>query len=200
MMDATVEEEVRIEYMPLGEIAPWPHNPKLHDDEGIRASLKRFGFVQPAAMDESTGRLVAGHGRIDGARALRDAHIAAPADNPVPNRIKVREDGEWLVPVLRGVSFADEQEAEAYLLTDNRLTELGGWDKDELTAMLDRVATDSPFGLEGAGFTDAELDALHKEAAKNDPGKVEFPEVDEATADGKVKIIACPHCGGEVPI
>ena len=30
--------------------------------------------------------------------------------------------------VVRGVSFADEQEAEAYFVADNRLVELGGLD------------------------------------------------------------------------
>ena len=40
------------------------------------------------------------------------------ANEKVPNRIK-EKDGEWLVPVLKGISFNDDNEAQAYLIADN---------------------------------------------------------------------------------
>jgi ParB-like chromosome segregation protein Spo0J len=59
-----------IDYVPLDEIAEAHRNPKLHDRRGIRASVTRFGFVEPITIDERTGRLVAGHGRLEQLRAI----------------------------------------------------------------------------------------------------------------------------------
>jgi hypothetical protein len=127
-----VEGRVRVEYVAIGELERWPRNPKLHSAEDIQGSIARFGYVQPIVVDERTGRIVAGHGRLDALMALRAGGKQAPS------RVAVDpESGEWLVPVLRGVGFADEREAEAYLLADNRTVELGGWDEAELGAMLD---------------------------------------------------------------
>ena len=50
------------------------------------------------------------------------------AEYSVPRNILKDEDGMWMVPVLSGVKFSTEEEALAYLLADNKLTEIGGWD------------------------------------------------------------------------
>ena len=125
-------EGMRVEYVPLRELQRWPRNPKNHDGEAIQASIGRFGFVQPIVLDESTGRIVAGHGRLESLTALRDSGAAAPA------RVEVAGD-DWRVPVLRGVAFASEHEAEAFLLADNATTVLGGWD-DAALAEVARLA------------------------------------------------------------
>jgi DNA modification methylase len=146
-------DRMRIEYLPLEEVARWPRNPKLHADEVLDESLERFGFVAPAIRDEITKRLVAGHGRLDRLLARKAAGLAPP------KRIELREvDGVWLMPVVCGVAFESEEEAEAYLVADNRIVELGGWSR-ELPAMLERMKL-RPASLYGVGFTGADIEAL----------------------------------------
>lgn len=146
----------RIEHIPLPSVERWPRNPKAHDLSAIQASLRRFGFVAPIVRDDATGRLVAGHGRLEALLGLRRTGQAPPT------RIEVDASGEWLVPVLCGVSFANEREAEAYLLADNRLTEVGGWEEALLVeALRDLRDADS---LAGIGWSTKEVDALIRAA------------------------------------
>lgn len=151
----TRTEGVRVEYVPLSEIERWPRNPKLHDDVSIRDSIRRFGFIQPLTLDEKTGRLVAGHGRLEALQKMRTAARDFP-----PERITKTKDGEWMVPVIRGVSFENEQEAEAYLLADNRLVEVGGWDAKALTDILSSLKTDTGDLLKGIGWSSADVEAI----------------------------------------
>jgi hypothetical protein len=144
-------ENVRIEYVPLSSLVKWPRNPKDHDLEALGASYKRFGFVSPMIMDERTGRLVVGMGRLEQLEAM-----FATGDAP-PARIQAK-DGEWLVPVVRGVSFRSDEEAEAYLLADNRLTERGGWLDELLDEMIGDL--DAGEGLEGTGFDEDDVGAM----------------------------------------
>lgn len=119
----TKAEEQRIEYVPLDEVIRWPRNPKSHDPPELIASFKRFGFVAPLIFDEASGRMVAGHGRLEALQELmRDGK--AP-----PKRVKKKrgKGGAWLVPVVRGIHFESETEAEAYVVADNKLQEAGGW-------------------------------------------------------------------------
>ncbi|GHG35719.1 hypothetical protein GCM10017784_32190 [Deinococcus indicus] len=127
---APVASTLRIEYLPLADLTRWPGNPKEHADGAIAASISRFGFRDPLAIDETTGRLIAGHGRLS---VLERAHASG---QPAPQFVQVREDGMWLIPVTRGGSFADESEASAYLIAHNRTSELGGWNEDLLAGML----------------------------------------------------------------
>jgi hypothetical protein len=145
--------EHRIEMMRLGDLKGAPRNPKQHDLKSLEASLTRFGFVQPATIDERTGLLVAGHGRLEALRHLKSLNQSPPA------RVEVSADGDWLVPVLRGISFADEKQAEAYLLADNHLSEIGGWDEGMLVAML-KEAAEFPSGLDGIGWDPHDVEVL----------------------------------------
>ena len=145
-------KDMRIESLPLEEVARWPRNPKLHAEADLDASIDRFGFTSPILMDEGTGKLVAGHGRLD-ALLRRKA-----AGQPPPARVSVDEDGRWLIPVIRGVSFADEAEAEAYLIADNRLSEIGGWDERMLGEMI-KGAGDA-LAKATIGWTQPEVDRL----------------------------------------
>jgi DNA modification methylase len=149
---------LRIEYMPLGKLARAPRNPKAHDLGTLQQSLGRFGYVAPVLIDERTGHLVAGHGRVEALERAKAAGQAPPA------RVQVR-DGEWLVPVVRGVGFADEREAEAYLLADNQLTIAAGWG-DGLENML-RELRDAD-ALLGTGFSDTDLGKLFRRSLVED--------------------------------
>lgn len=140
-----------IEYMPLGELKPAKRNPKLHAVEDLDASIGRFGFTEPILMDERTGRLVAGHGRLE---ALKRAE--KKGGEPPPG--VATRDNVWMVPVVRGWSSADDKEAEAYLLSSNRLVEVGGWDDEQLAEILQGIAEAGP--LDGIGWTPAEVEKI----------------------------------------
>jgi len=180
-------DKLRIEYMPLDKLQEAPRNPKRHELDAIKASMRRFGFVAVPAINESTGRLVAGHGRKD---ALAEMQTAG--ETP-PKRIIVK-DGVWHVPVQRGVAFDTDEEAEAYLLADNRLTKIGGED-DELLATMLTSLQNSAEKFNGTGYTDEDLQKLMKQL---DPTSVEFPEFGEDAAND-VKYLECPACGHKFP-
>lgn len=126
-------ESRRIEYQPLNQLLKAPSNPKKHDVDLVQRSISTFGYVAPAIVDERTGRLVVGHGRTEALQALR-ASGAQP-----PDGVRQDPDGDWLVPVIRGWASKDDGEAAAYLVADNRHTELGGWDHDSLAQLLDEI-------------------------------------------------------------
>ena len=54
------------------------------------------------------------------------------------------------MPMVRGVAFTDDSEAEAYLLADNQTTILGGWDDGELQKIIESLGTENL--LAGTGF------------------------------------------------
>jgi len=141
-----LSEQARLEYYPLSQLRGWPRNPKLHDVDNLHVSFNRFGFVSPLIIDERTGRLVAGHGRLEVLDEMRERGESPPA------RILVR-NGEWLIPVVRGLSFKDEKEGEAYLLTDNQLTISLGFDEKLLAEILPEHATNTV----GLGFSQDQL-------------------------------------------
>lgn len=147
-------EKVRVVLTPLSKITEADRNVKDHDIGAIHESMNRFGFTSPLLMNEATQKLVAGHGRVEALRQKKQF-----GEDP-PKNIEVNEN-DWLVPIIRGVYFDNEEEAQAYLLADNRLTELGGWNTTALVEELQRLAESS--SLEGTGFDDADLDALMKE-------------------------------------
>lgn len=138
--------EMKIEYLPISEILKWPRNPRKHDPDAMDASIKRFGFNDPPTIDETTGHLVEGHGRIEALERRRRSGVAPP------DRVRTRADGEWLVPIVRGVAFRDELEAEAYVVAHNRIGE-GLWDNAALAEVL---LSARERGLEGLGFDDSE--------------------------------------------
>jgi DNA modification methylase len=152
------DESIRIEYLPLSALLKAPRNPKDHDIGLLHDSFGRFGFVEPIAINERTGHLVAGHGRL---QALEEAKAAGQQP---PKRIEVR-DGEWHVPVLRGIAFDNDEEAEAYLVVSNQATAAGGWDEKALAELL-REHTGN---LRGMGFSEADVaDLLLKVANANE--------------------------------
>lgn len=144
----------RIEHLPLTGIPHAARNPKAHNGQAIRASIEKFGVTMAGLLDERTGRLVAGHGRLAALTAMR-SDGATP-----PEGVQTGDDGDWLVPVVRGWASRSDAEAEAYLVADNRLSEVGGWDDRLLVEVLDEIADDNPDLLELAGYSQTELDDM----------------------------------------
>jgi ParB-like chromosome segregation protein Spo0J len=167
----------RIEYVRLDRIEFANRNPKLHDTDGVAGSINRFGMAAVPTRDERTGRLVAGHGRIEALQLMRSQGQAAPAG------VKTDKDGMWLVPVMAGWSSRSDAEAEAYLIGDNEWTARGSWDIRELAALLQEMQMFSPDLMQHTGITlerledmvaalDAPEDSLGEgdSASKNDDG------------------------------
>lgn len=123
-----------------------PKNPKKHDIPKLVASYERYGFVGYLIVDKTRG-LAAGHGRIEALAKMLAAGVEPPT------RI-AKKKGEWLVPV-HYQDFASDDDFNAYVITDNQTTIVGGWD-DELLAELAQSLEDTS----ALGFDEAELEAL----------------------------------------
>jgi len=105
----------RIEIWPIERLIPYARNPRTHSDQQvmqIAASIAEFGFVNPVLVATDDG-IIAGHGRMLGAQEL-----------------KLKE-----VPVIV-LDHLTPAQRRAYLLADNKLAELAGWDEDLLRAEL----------------------------------------------------------------
>lgn len=162
----------RIELLPLGSIQLAASNPKRHDLERIKASLRRFGVAAPALRDERTGTLVAGHGRTIALRELKAAGRTEADKVWPPTGVTLAADGEWLVPVACGWASLNDAEAQAYLVTDNRHVELGGWDNDALSSIMQFVGTDL---ADVAGFDTAAAVAVFDTAPAVPPSMFSSP-------------------------
>lgn len=168
-----------IEYLPLGALLDMrdPDNVKGHAEDVIAASMDRFGYVEPVIVDERTGKLVAGHGRLGQLQLLA---ATATSDEPVapPEGIVSNSDGGgWLVPVVRGWRSTDDQEARAAGIALNRAGEVGGW-TDGLAEMLAELA-DTEAGMP-PGFTPDDLDGLIAELGR---GQLADQDTDADHAD-----------------
>jgi len=143
--------ELEIRYEDLDDIISADSNPKDHDLGVLYQSMKRFGFTNPIIMNESTGKLLAGHGRLQTLQMMKDNGDDAPKRIDVAKDIEDDRIETWYVPVLYGVSIDNVSEAQAYLIADNRLTELGGWKPmdlmDNLTEILEETGN-----LDGTGY------------------------------------------------
>ena len=146
----------RTEYMRVDQMREAELNPKGHDEVRIRGSIERWGFLEQPVLDERTGRLVHGHGRLHQVRALLDEGQAPP------DGVVLDDDGNWLWPVIRGWSSRSDAEAHQVGVTLNRLTEVGGWsDLATLTSILDEANEMEPDLAVLMGFNGEQLDGLH---------------------------------------
>lgn len=172
------------EYMPIDELVEAARNPKGHDDQLIGESFERFGFIEPIVMDERTGRLVAGHGRLH--RLLREH---GEGREP-PEGVTRGRDRRWRVPVDRGWSSIDDEEAFAAGVVLNRAGERGGWKRDELGGLLDELRAGR--GLAGVGYTPGDVDDLLKSLAPP-----VAPDEFQPVPDVLPTEHQCPKCGYE---
>jgi len=131
-------DSLQVESWPIERLLPYAANARTHPDEQvaqIAGSIAEFGFNVPCLVDER-GVLIAGHGRILGAKRL----------------------GLQQVPVIRLGHLSDAQ-ARAFRLADNRIALNAGWDEELLSAELERLKEDGA-DLNLLGFAEDELDRL----------------------------------------
>jgi len=178
--------ERRLDYQNIDTIEQAPNNPKEHQIDNVRASIDRFGYVAPMIVDDRTGRLVVGHGRLESLKARRDA-----GETP-PEGIQTDPTGQWLAPVIRGWASRSDADAAAYLILDNRQTELGGWDHQAISDLLEEIG--DPDLIELTGWDHAELEKALKQTQDDD----ESPEDFSAYNDDDIPTsYQCPSCGYE---
>jgi ParB-like chromosome segregation protein Spo0J len=150
---------------PASELRPWPGNPRRGDTAAIAESLERFGQLRPV-LALPDGRIVAGN------------HLFRAATEVL---------GWDRVAALR--EEMSDGEAEAYLLADNRLAELGSNDPDELADLLGQVRESSE--LLGTGYSEGEVDALLRSLAPQPP---DWERVGDAGGEDDRFDFECPSC------
>ena len=131
-------------------LQPYERNAKLHPQEQIEkimASIQEFGFLSPCLIDKDNN-IIAGHGRVEAAKAL----------------------GMATVPCIYVEGLTDEQR-RAYILADNRLTELGGWDMDIVEEELEALSS-AGFNAGITGFDWEQASTLEAIAKRGDIWKL----------------------------
>jgi hypothetical protein len=141
-------------YMPLDEVPRADRNAKTHDVAAIRASFDEFGCTVAGILDERTGALVAGHGRLTILTLMRKE-----GEHP-PEGVYLDEQGRWMVPIVRGWSSRSDVQASAYVVADNKISERGGWDDPLLAEILDEIADSNPDLLQITGYTTQDLEDM----------------------------------------
>lgn len=126
---------------PLEEFIPWPGNPRQGDVGALVESFRRFGQQKPVVVQEATQQVAAGNHAIAAMKALRWSHGAG---------------------VLSPLS---DEDAEAYLIADNRTAELGAYDDEALGTMLRKLASDG--NLRGTGYDGDDVDDFLKRLQKD---------------------------------
>jgi DNA modification methylase len=129
-----------VKNVPVASLRVNPKNPRLHSNkqiEQIGRSIQIFGFIVPILVDRN-GRVIAGHGRLAAAKLLKLERV----------------------PIIRVEHLSDAQ-IRAYMITDNRLTDISVWDNQLLAQQFRTLAEiELDFSLEITGFEMAEIDTM----------------------------------------
>ncbi len=157
-------------YKPIGDLIPYARNSRMHSEAQvaqIAASIKEFGFTNPVLIDEDGG-IIAGHGRVLGARKLGMDEVPTIA--------------------LEGLTKTQRQ---AYVIADNKLALNAGWDEELLSLELADL-NEQEFRMELLGFDANELNLAMGLGVDFQPGT----EDDQGKLDELAPIV-CPSCGHE---
>jgi len=120
----------KVQEVSLRKLHPYPNNAKKHSADQVQKiadSISEFGFLSPCLIDKEYN-VIAGHGRLQAAELL----------------------GMRSVPCVF-IEGLTERQKRAYILADNKLTELGEWDQVLLNEEL-AFLQDEDFDVELTGF------------------------------------------------
>ncbi len=123
------------------ELIPYINNARTHDEaqiKKIQSSIREFGFINPVIIDDKNN-IIAGHGRVQAAL----------------------KEGITEVPCIKE-SHLSEYQKKAYILADNKLAELSGWDFDLLANEIEELKN-SDIDIDMLGFDEKELLELIEE-------------------------------------
>jgi ParB-like chromosome segregation protein Spo0J len=147
-----------VRILPVSRLKPARYNPRKplmprsRAYRKLRASIERFGLVEPLVWNATTGRLVGGHARL---RILKDLGIT---DVPV-SVVRLTPDREKALNVVL-----------------NNLEAQGRYDPKKLAGVLESLA--GLPALKDSGFDDATLRTLRFAPAALPPAEVEPNRVD----------------------
>lgn len=161
--------------VPIDDLVPYANNAKVHTPEQInqiRGSLREFGFVTPVLIDFENN-IIAGHGRVMAARA----------------------EGMTEVPCVMVSNLTDTQR-KAYILADNRMSEIAQWDLKTLEIELEGLQ-ELQFDLDVIGFDVESVDNLFAESDKEEDGGNDQSLAEDDDYDGSVPEV-CTHKPGDV--
>lgn len=150
----------QIETLPVGSLKPYARNPRTHSPKQIQQianSIRQFGFTNPVLID-ADGGVIAGHGRIEAAKAL----------------------GITQVPTIR-LDRMTEAQKRAYIIADNKLAENAGWNRELLALELQYLTNlDLEFDATVTGFESPDIDVLIQELDLDGTGDEadEIPDID----------------------
>jgi DNA modification methylase len=129
---------LEITYRLVDGLKPDPANPRRHSKKQVRQianSIETFGFNVPVLIDRDNN-VIAGHGRL----------------------LACRELGWTEVPTLC-LDHLTSAQARAFMIADNRLSEIAAWDDRLLAQQLkDLSLLGLDFNLEVIGFEMGEID------------------------------------------
>src|SRR5947208_1981129 len=135
---ASLAPRISIVYRAIDQLKPDPANPRLHSKKQIRQianSIEAFGFNVPVLVDAELN-VIAGHGRL----------------------LACRELGWTEVPTLC-LDHLTPAQARAFMIADNRLTEISSWDARLLAEQLKDLSLHGlDFNIEVIGFEMGEID------------------------------------------
>jgi len=144
-----------VTYRALTDLIPDPRNARTHPKRQIdqlRASIEAFGFTNPILADPE-GHIIAGHGRLQAARAMGLAELP--------------------VITLSGLS---EIQKRTLRIADNKIALNAGWDLEILKLELGELASiDVDIDLTLTGFSTGEIDVVLTSA--DDPDDEVIPAV-----------------------
>jgi DNA modification methylase len=158
---------LQVVYQPLAQLRFNPRSARTHSKKQIAKladAIRRFGFTNPIIVD-SEGMLIAGHARLAAARLLQLAQV----------------------PTLC-LDHMSEAEKRAYVIADNKLAELAGWDRDLLAVEFEALI-ELEFDVALTGFELPEIDLIldeHRAAGPGDEESVPPPPRDPVTRPGDV--------------
>ena len=148
---------MQIETIAVERLIPYARNSRTHSPEQvaqIAASIREFGFTNPVLID-AAGGIIAGHGRVMGARQIGMAEV----------------------PCLR-LGHLSETQKRAYIIADNKLALNAGWDEDML-ALEFRDLLAEGYSAEMTGFSIPEIDQLIAGLDAMPEGKTDADETPE---------------------
>ena len=132
------KDRLEVVMRPVGELVPYAQNARVHADAQVEAladSLKTFGFTNPVLI-HSSGRIIAGHGRV----------------------MAAKKAGIEQIPCIV-LAHLSEAMVRAYTIADNQLATMAVWDYDVLAAEVDALREED-FDVSALGFSKEELDEL----------------------------------------
>lgn len=121
----------KVQEVPIVKLVPYERNAKIHNEnqiEKIVKSIQEFGFLNPCLIDKDNN-VIAGHGRVMAAKKL----------------------GWHKIPCLY-IEGLTEAQRRAYILADNRLSELAEWDRDLISEELETLKAEG-FDILLTGFS-----------------------------------------------